>query len=806
MTNHWSDMVHADVALIMGGNPAENHPISMNWLRRTKESGAILVHVDPRYNRSSQICDVFAKMRSGTDIAFVGGMIQYALAHGRINWDYVRNYTNASWIVGDGYDFEDGLFSGYDPVTRSYDSSKWAFALDEEGYARKDMALKDPRCVFQLMSKHFARYDPDAVCNITGTPRDVYLKVCDHYTSTFAPDRAGTWLYAMGTAQHSHGTQNIRTYAMLQLLLGNIGIAGGGVNAMRGESNVQGSTDQGLLFENLPGYLKIPVEADGDRSGYLARVTPKPTDRDSVNWWSNTPKYLVSMLKAWWGEHATPENDFAFDYLPKIGAGFEGSGYSYIPLFQAMFAGQIKGAFCFGQNPAVGGPNVQMAREALDKLDWLVVADLFEHETATHWSRPGVDPKNIQTEVFILPAAASIEKEGSIVNSGRWMQWRYTAVTPPGEAKADLDIVDGLVRAFKAAYAEGGTFPEPIRELAWDYGETGHVDPHQVAKEINGSFLVDVKGTDGAVSKAGTQVPGFAALRDDGSTASGNWLYCGSYTEAGNYAARRDATDSINGIGIHPNWAWVWPMNRRILYNRCSVDLEGNPYNPEKWVIRWNAESKSWEGDVPDGGMPPGAPPYIMLPGGVAQLYAPSLVDGPFPEHYEPVESPISNPMSSQEFNPAVKVWSTTEFDRIGTAKEFPIVATTYRVSEHWQTGAMSRNMPWLVGLMPDAFCEIGTHLARDKGIENGDRVKIRSARGEVEVYALVTERFQPFFVTGRTVHQIGIPWHWGWAGLAPGDSANVLTANVGDPNTMIPEYKVFLCDLRLHAKRERDA
>jgi len=786
MTNHWSDMVHADVALIMGGNPAENHPISMNWLRRTKEAGAVLMHVDPRFNRSSQICDVYAKMRSGTDIAFVNGMIQYALANDRINWDYVRNYTNASWIVGDEYDFEDGLFSGYDAVSRSYDSSQWAFALDAEGYARKDPTLEDPRCVFQLMRKHFARYDPDAVCNVTGTPRDVFLKVCDHYTSTFAPDRAGTWLYAMGTAQSSHGTQNIRTYAILQLLLGNIGIAGGGVNAMRGESNVQGSTDQGLLFANLPGYLGIPVEADGDLGGYLARVTPKPMDRDSVNWWGNTPKYVVSLLKAWWGENATRGNDFAFDYLPKIGAGFEGSGYSHIPLFQAMFAGQIKGAFCFGQNPAVGGPNSQMAREALDKLDWLVVADLFEHETCTNWMRPGVDPKDNQTEVFLLPAAASVEKEGS-------------------EAKADLDIVDGLVRALKAEYEEGGAFPKPIRELAWDYGgEMGHVDPHQVAKEINGSFLVDVGGAGGAVSKAGTQVPGFAALRDDGSTASGNWLYCGSYTEAGNQSARRDATDAVNGIGIHPNWAWVWPMNRRILYNRCSVDLEGNPYNPRKWVIRWDSDSKSWEGDVPDGGMPPGAPPFIMLPGGVAQLFAPGLVDGPLPEHYEPVESPIDNPISSQQFGPVVKVWGTTKFDRMGSPDEFPTVATTYRVSEHWQTGAMSRNMPWLVGLMPDAFCEIGVALARSKDIANGDRVKIRSARGEVEVYALVTERFQPFFVGGRTVHQIGIPWHWGWAGLAPGDSANVLTANVGDPNTMIPEYKVFLCDVRLHRKRER--
>lgn len=802
MTNHWSDMVHADVALIMGGNPAENHPISMNWLRRTKEAGARLVHVDPRFNRSSQICNVFAKMRSGTDIAFVGGMIRYAIAHDRIQWDYVKNYTNASWIVSEDYAFGDGLFSGYDPVARKYDSGSWQFETDARGFARKDPSLEHPRCVFRILERHFSRYDIDTVCNITGTPREVYEQVCDIYTSTYAPDRAGTWLYAMGTAQHSHGTQNIRTYAILQLLLGNIGVAGGGVNAMRGESNVQGSTDQGLLYNSLPGYMKVPEEADGDLAGYLERVTPKPTDEGSVNWWGNVSKYIVSLQKAWWGEHATKENDFAFDYLPKIGAGFEGSGYSYIPLFQAMHAGEIKGAFCFGQNPAVGGPNAKLARDALDKLDWLVVADLFEHETAGNWMRPGVDPKANQTEVFLLPAAASVEKEGSIVNSGRWMQWRYHVVDPPGEAKADLDILDGIVGAVKDAYAEDGVFPEPIRELVWGYqGASGHVDPHLVAKEINGRYTRDVEEGDGTPRPAGAQVAGFASLRDDGSTASGNWLYCGSYTEEGNLAARRDATDSVNGIGLHPNWAWVWPMNRRILYNRCSVDLEGRPYNPRKWVIRWDAESKSWEGDVPDGGMPPGAPPYIMLPGGVAQLFAPDLADGPLPEHYEAVESPISNPLSSQQFNPVVKVWTTTEFDRIGDASEFPIVATTYRVSEHWQTGVMSRNMPWLVGLMPDAFCEIGSDLARAKGIENGDRVKIRSARGEVEVYALVTRRFQPFFVGGRTVHQVGIPWHWGWAGLAPGDTANDLTPSVGDPNTMIPEFKVFLCDVQLHAK-----
>ncbi len=804
MTNHWSDMINSDVALMMGGNPAENHPIAMNWLQRAKDAGAYLIHVDPRFNRSSQICDIYAKMRSGGDIAFVGGMIHYALTNGRINWEYVRNYTNASWIVNEHYGFEDGLFAGYDRISRRYDRSRWAFEFDSDGFARKDPELKHPRCVFQLLRKHYERYDPDTVCNITGTPRGTFLKVCDRFTSTHAPDRAGNWLYAMGTTQHTHGTQNIRSYAILQLLLGNIGVAGGGISALRGESNVQGSTDMGLLFGNLPGYLRIPVEADSDLQGYLSRVTPKRTDRASLNWWGNMPKYVVSLLKAWWGDHATADNDFAFDYLPKIGGGFEGTGYSFIPLFQAMHAGTIKGAFCFGQNPAVGGPNAQLTVAALDKLDWLVVADLFEHETASNWRRPGVDPTNNRTEVFVLPAAASVEKEGSIVNSGRWMQWRYRAVPPPGDAKPDMDILDGIFRAVQAAYTKGGVFPDPIVKASWNYGEGGHVDPHRIAKEINGRYLVDSTTPKGAKISAGSQVPGFPKLRDDGTTACGNWLYCGSYTEAGNQAARRDSTDADNHIGLHPNWAWVWPLNRRILYNRASVDLEGKPYNPRKWVIRWNAETKSWEGDVPDGGMPPGAPPFIMMPGGVAQLFAPELADGPLPEHYEPVESPVKNSLSSQQFSPTAMIWTNTEFDKLGGPEEYPIVASTYRVSEHWQTGAMSRNMPYLVGLMPDAFCEVGAALARSKGIQNGDRVVIRSARGEVEVFALVTQRFQPFFVGGRTVHQIGIPWHWGWAGLGPGESANELTANVADPNTFIPEYKVFLCDL--HKKKKDGA
>jgi formate dehydrogenase major subunit len=796
MTNHWVDMLNADVILIMGGNPAEDHPIAMNWLTRAKERGAYILHVDPRFNRTSSIADVFAKLRSGTDIAFVGGMINYTIAHNRIQQEYVREYTNASWIVGEDYSFTDGLFAGYDAKTRSYDRARWAYALDAQGQPQRDPTLEHPRCVFQLLKQHFSRYDAETVCRITGTPEEHYLRVCDLYTSTFAPDRAGTWLYAMGTAQHSHGTQNIRSYAILQLLLGNIGVAGGGVNAMRGESNVQGSTDQGLNNDALPGYLKMPVETDVDLQSYLQRVTPVAANPASTNWLQHTPKYVVSLLKAWWGEHATRENDFNFAYLPKLGRGFQGQGYAFLALTHAMLAGEVKGLFCFGQNPAVGGANARLIRAGLEKLEWMVVADLFEHETASFWKRPGVDPTRIPTEVFVLPAASGVEKEGSIVNSGRWTQWRYRAVLPIANCRPDLDIVDGLARAIKQAYQKDGAFPEPIRHLAWDYGE--HADPHRVTRELNGRFLVDVTDKDGKGFGAGKQVPGFAQLRDDGSTMSGNWIYCGSYTEEGNLAARREMPDAPNGIGLYPQWAWAWPMNRRILYNRASINRQGEPFNPRKWVIRWNAEKEIWEGDVPDGAMPPGEMnPFIMLASGVGQLYAPDLADGPFPEHYEPVESPVHNPFSTVQSSPCAQIWQSTEFDRYGTPDVFPIIATTYRVSEHWQTGAMSRNMPWLVGLVPHAFVEIGTALAKREGIKNGDRVIVSSARGSIEVYALVTERFQPFFIEGRLVDEIGLPWHWGYAGIVPGDIANDLTASVGDANSQIPETKVFLCNIK---------
>jgi formate dehydrogenase major subunit len=803
MTNHWIDLANADVIMIMGSNAAENHPMASRWIMRAKERGAIVLSVDPRFTRTSSIADVYCKLRSGTDIAFVGGMINYALENDLIQKEYVLNYTNAPMIVTDKYKFNDGLFSGYDDAKRTYDKSSWVFEVDSAGIPRRDPTLQHPRCVYQLLKKHYSRYDVDTVTKITGAPRDTYLDVCRHFASTWAPNRVGTWLYAMGATQHTHGTQNIRAYAILQTLLGNMGMAGGGINALRGESNVQGSTDMGLLFHLLPGYLSSPVAADQTLEAYLERVTPKTSDPKSANWWGNYPKYITSLGKAWYGENATPENGFGFDYIPKASG-----NYSFISLFEAMYDGKIKGLMLFGQNPAVGGPNVNKERAALDKLDWMVAVDLWETETAGFWKRPGTNPSDIKTEVFLLPACSSVEKEGSVTNSGRWAQWRYQAVKPVGESRSDLWIIDAMAKATRREYENGGTFPDPIMKLAWAYDGPGRVDlehepdVHAVAREINGYFMRDTV-IDAKPFKKGDQVPGFALLQSDGSTCCGAWIFCNSYTgpeKKDNKMARRDKKDAPNELGLYPNWAWCWPVNRRILYNRASVDTAGRPWDAKRWVIRWNPDTQKWEGDVPDGPWPPDAKlPFIMKPDGLAGLFAPTLADGPFPEHYEPVESPMANALSSQQVNPAIKLWfvDKPEKNAIGTAAEFPIVATTYRVCEHWQAGAMTRNLPWLCELVPNAFVEIGPALARERGIKNGDRVIVRTARGEMEAYAHVTKRLQRLHCGDQQIHQVGIIWHFGYTGLATGDSANMLTPHVGDANTMIPEYKAFLCDVR---------
>ncbi len=792
MTNHWNDIANADVIMSIGSNPAENHPAAFGYITEAKGRGAKLISVDPRFTRTSSKSDIYCPLRSGTDIAFISGMIKYVLddidrnpAH--YNMTYITEYTNAPHLINP--DFKgpaelDGLFSGYDSSKRAYDKSTWQYQLDEKGIPKKDKTLRDPNCVFQLMRKHFARYTPEMVNKITGCPEDAFLLATQTYAASGQVGKAGTILYAMGTTQHTYGTQNIRSYAMLQLLLGNIGVAGGGINAMRGESNVQGSTDHCLLSHILPGYLAVPTNSDATLADYLKRVTPTTNDPNSANWWGNYSKYIVSLLKAWYGNTATSANDFGFNRLPKVQSG---KNYTHIALFETMAKGTIKGLMCWGQNPAVGGPNANLERKALENLDWLLVTDIWQTETANFWKRPGVNPADIKTEVFLLPALNSFEKEGSVTNSGRWSQWRWKAADGPGEAMDDLWMLDQIARKLKELYsAEGGPSAESITNLAWDYGAP-HPDVHAVAKEINGYDLT-----------TGKLAASFGKLKDDGTTTSGNWLYCASYTEDGNMAARRDPTPDTYNIGLYPNWGWCWPVNRRIIYNRASVDLNGEPWDKEHPVIWW--KDGKWTGDVPDGGWPPIAVdpentkwPFIMKPEGVSRLFGFGRTDGPLPEHYEPWESPVNNAMSSQQINPAITIWRPEEQ---GNPDKYPIVCSTYRVCEHWQGGQMTRNMPWVIEAMPEPFCEMSEELAAEKGIANGDRVIVESKRGKVNVVAVVTKRFKPFQMNGSRVHQVGVIWHWGYTGLSTGDSANVLTPHVGDPNTTIPEYKAFLVNV----------
>jgi len=797
MTNHWTDLANADCLMIIGSNAAENHPLAMKWVGKAQERGAKLISVDPRFTRTSAVADVYAPLRAGTDVALVGCLIRHALEQGRVHREYLVAHTNAGFLVDPDFEFDAGRFG---PIENGrYTREHWGFQRDGEGRVKIDATLEDPNCVFQLLKRHFARYTFETVSRVCGTPVDKLREVAETFSSTCRPDRAGTILYAMGATQHSHGTQNIRSYAVLQLLLGNVGIAGGGINALRGEANVQGSTDHGLLFDLLPGYLKSPSPEHATLAEYVGASTPTTADPQSANWWGNYSKYAVSLLKAWWGSHATGANQFAYDYLPK-----HDGDCSQVAMFEAMHRGEVRGLLAFGQNPAVSGPDASRAREALEKLDWLVAVDLWETETATFWKRPGTQPDQVETEVFLLPAAAGMEKAGSVTNSGRWAQWRRAGIDPPGDARSDLGILDRLVKELKGLYAQGGVFPEPIVHLTWDYGDDP--DPALVAREINGRFLADVELDAGAKRfQRGDQVPSFTLLRDDGTTASGNWLYCGSWTDAGNQMARRRLTlPARDPLGLHASWAWSWPANRRVLYNRAGCDAQGRPWDEAKAVVRYDDQRGRWIGDVPDGAWPPPQKPdgsphpdgkhaFIMLPEGHGCLYAPSLADGPLPEHYEPLESPVDNLLSPQNANPLARLWQT---DALARAAEYPIVATTCRVGEHWLSGAMSRNLPWLVELVPHAFVEMSRELARAKGIAHGDRVTIRSPRGQISMVALVSGRLKPLEVDGRPVEQVAIVWHFGYEGLAPGDSANVLTPLVGDADAMIPEYKAFLCDV----------
>ncbi len=815
---------------------AEAHPVGFRWVMKAKERGARVIHVDPRFSRTSQLADLHVPIRAGSDIAFLGGLIRHVIETESYFKEYVVNYTNASTIVCDAFrDTEDlaGLFSGFNPDRGMYDPATWNYedcavgvfagvdeyatqAFSEHTGAGMDLAgvrhdetLQDPRCVFQVLRRHFSRYTPETVQQICGISRAHFMAVADALIANSGRERTSAFVYAVGWTQHSEGVQMIRAAAILQLLLGNVGRPGGGIMAMRGHASIQGSTDVPTLYDLLPGYLHMPRARDAHftLNDYIG------VGKADRGWWSHFDAYIVSLLKAWFGEAATKENDYGFGWVPKI----TGNHSHFSTMLRALDGG-VEGLFVMGQNPAVGGQHAGLQRRALAHLKWLVVRDMAEIETATFWrDSPEVqsgelDPETIQTEVFLMPAASHIEKEGTFTNTQRLVQFRDKALDPPGDARSELWFMHHLAQRVRAHYAGSDRNRDwPIANLKWDYPEQGDIrepDVEAVIKEINGYDVA----TDGPVAS-------FDELRNDGSTACGCWIYSGIYKDGVNQARRRDPGDiSAPGGIVSPEWAWAWPANRRILYNRASADPQGRPWSERKRHVWWDEEQGRWAGyDVPDfpaskrpdyrpatdaRGMDAiaGTDPFIMMGDGRGWLYSPSgLVDGPMPTFYEPVESPVPNLLYPQmDGSPAAIRWRRPENPYQATGDpRFPVVATTFRLTEHQTGGGMTRTVPWLVELQPEMFAEIDPQLAADRGIEDGGWMTIFTERAEIEARAKVTRRIRPLRVDGRAIHQIALPWHWGYSGLSRGDSANDLVALTGDPNVSIHEAKAFTCDVR---------
>ena len=832
MTNGWVDIKNTDMMLIMGGNPAENHPCGFKWAIEAKRNrNAKMIVVDPRFTRTASVSDLYCQLRVGGDIAFLGGVINYAIQNNRYPKEYLLNYTNAAFIVDESFKLPEGegVFSGFDAKTASYDRSSWNYAggdtagkpMPEAKSApgtpaalpekvAYDLTLEHPRCVFQLLKKQYSRYTPEMVETITGVPKEQFLKAADLFTSLRKDGdtkKVGTIIYAVGWTQHTSGTQTIRTAAMLQLLLGNVGRAGGGVNALRGHSNIQGATDMAGIFDNLPGYLKVPNPADGSLDGWMKRVTPKsskPGAWESFNYWSNTPKFAVSYLKAMYGDAATKQNDFAYDYLPKVDR-----NYSWTYIWDDMYNGNVKGLFAFGMNGVMIGPDSNKNIDALKKADWLVVGEIYPDETSEFWRAPHIttdEMKQIQTTVYRLPCAGFAEKDGTFTNSARWLQWKNAAVPVPPGCRLDQAIVAQLFLKVRDLYKkEGGKFPDPILKLTWSYTDPLNPSLAEVLKEINGKTFVDAEDPVTKVQlKAGQQLPGFAWLKDDGTTACGNWIYSGAYTEAGNLTARRDPGDP-SGMGVHQNWAWSWPANRRVLYNRASCDVDGKPWDTSRRQVWWNNDLQKWVGnDVPDfkADSKPSEHmgPFIMNPEGIGRIFAPlaAFADGPFPEHYEPTESPIENPLHpAHSKNPVVKRFKTPD-DKYATPQDgYDIICTTYRLTEHYHY--WTKNNPMNVQLVPEPFVEIPEELAQERGIRGGDVLKVSSIRGTYIAKAMVTKRIKHMTIAGKKTYQIGIPIHWGFRGIAEDEDkthktlTNQLSPSVVDPNAYTPEFKGFL-------------
>ncbi len=837
MTNGWVDIKNTDMMLIMGGNPAENHPCGFKWPIEAKRTrNAKMIVVDPRFTRTAAVADLFCQIRAGADIAFLGGVVRYAIENNRIAKDYLLNYTNAAFIVKNDFKMPgdtDGVFSGFDEQKQSYDRSTWNYAGTGPAPVKSngkqtapasvppplppmpekvdfDLTLQNPNCVYQLLRKHYSRYTPEMVERITGIPKEQFLKTADLFTSVRKDGdmkKVATVIYAVGWTHHTFGTQIIRTAAILQLLMGNVGRAGGGVNALRGHSNIQGATDMAGIFDNLPGYLKVPTPADENFDAWIKRITPKPAKPapwDSFNYWSNTPKFAVSLLKAFYGDAATKQTDWGFNYLPKVDR-----NYSWVQMWDNMYNGIVKGLFAFGMNGVAIGPDSRKNINALKKADWLVVGEIYPDETSEFWKSPGIttdEMKQIQTTVYRLPCAGFAEKDGTFTNSARWLQWKNAALPMPGDCRLDQAIVAQIFLKVRDLYKrDGGKFPDPILKLSWSYTDPSNPSLTEVLKEINGKALADLE--DPATKqqiKTGQQLPGFAWLKDDGTTTCGNWIYSGSFTEAGNLTARRDPSDPSN-MGVHQNWGWSWPANRRVLYNRASCDLDGKPWDATRRQVSWSEAAQKWVGnDVPDfkadSNPKDHMGPFIMNAEGVGRIFAPlgAFADGPFPEHYEPIESPIDNPLHpGKTHNPVVKRFKTPD-DKYGSPKDgYNIICTTYRLTEHYHY--WTKNNPMNVQLVPEPFVEISVEMADDMGLRGGEKVKVSSIRGDYIAKAMVTKRIKPMMIDGKKTYQIGIPIHWGYRGIAEDEGktaktlTNTLSPTVVDPNAYTPEFKGFL-------------
>jgi formate dehydrogenase major subunit len=840
-TSFQEDMANADCVLIMGSNMAEAHPVGFRFPMKARERGATLIHVDPHFSRTSAMCQQYVNIRTGTDIAFLGGLINYILEHDKWFHEYVMAYTNATTIINDEYgDPEDldGLFTGFDREKRQYEETHetWQYAngggggYTQSGHhmkgqsftegsgsldnpvTEKDPTLENPRCVLNVVRKHYARYTPEMVARICGCKEEEFLRVAETICANSGRERTTCLVYAVGWTQHSIGVQMIRAATMVQLLLGNIGRPGGGIMAMRGHASIQGSTDVPTLYELLPGYIAQPSTIRHHTSflEFLRKETPK------TGFWVNTPKYVVSLLKAWYGEAATKENDYGFDWIPKFD-----DNYSHLACSVRMAEGKMQGMFLFGQNPAAGAPNAKLAREGLKKLKWLVVRDYFEIDTAAFWYKgpESPDPKTIGTEVFFIPAASNSEKDGCFTNTQRLLQWHDKAVDPPGESRSDLWFMYDLGKRMKKLYA-GSTRKrdQGLLNLTWDYDHdhpevlpegtistiAGEPNTAKVLMEVNGYTIADRK-----------QVKDFSALKDDGTTACGCWIYSGVYPAEGNNRAR--SRKRTPGFYTSPEWGFSWPLNRRILYNRASADPEGKPWSERKKYMYWDEQNKRWTGpDVPDfePSKPPqyrpapdsrgmdaiaGDAPFIMKADGRGWLFAPmGAKDGPLPTHYEPMESPVPNLLyPGQRENPTVERYDVPLNPYNPPDPEFPIVATNYRLTEHYLSGPMSRFDSWLNELQPGMFIEISPELADEKGIGNGEWMVAWNKRSAIEARALVTHRIQPLLVDGRKLHQIGMPFHWGFAGETVGAIANDLTAVSADPNVSMHEAKAFTVNVR---------